>query len=90
MIAFLPPYVAHPLSGNGASFYGGILGDFGLATLAVSVLTSAVMTYRRHECHADRCHWPAWHEHDESGHPVCRRHHPDGKNRPHTIGGREW
>lgn len=86
----IPPYVLHPLSANGASFYGGIGGDLGYLTIAASILVGAAHRYRQHECHADRCYWPAWHTHDESGHPLCKRHHPDGKGKRHSIGGVRW
>lgn len=77
MIAFLPPYILHPLSSAGASFYGGIGGDIGELTLAASIATGILVRYRQHNCHIRRCWRLAWHPHPETGHPVCRHHHPD-------------
>ena len=37
---------------------------------------------RKHNCHVRRCWRLAWHPHPDHGHPVCRRHHPDGRGVP--------
>ena len=33
---------------------------------------------RKHNCHVNRCWRLAWHPHPDHGHPVCKKHHPDG------------
>jgi hypothetical protein len=63
----------HPLTGDGYQFWSGIGSDVG----EVTILGALVMIYRKHECHVERCHRPAWHPHPEHDHPVCKRHHPD-------------
>ncbi len=66
-------YVLHPLSRNGVNFWGGIGSDVG----EVTVLGGFLMIYRKHECHVPHCHRLSWHPHPETGHPVCKKHHPD-------------
>lgn len=66
-------YLLHPLTGKGYQFWSGIGSDFG----EVTILGGLLMIYRKHECHLDTCHRPAWHPHPEHGHPVCRKHFPE-------------
>lgn len=71
------PLLLHPLCGQGYQAWSGIIGDFGLFTVALSALWGAYMLYRRHNCHVHRCPRISWHPHPEHGHPVCGTHHPD-------------
>jgi hypothetical protein len=81
---------AHPLRpGNPVNGWGGILSSLSEYTIAVSVIVGIAAAYRKHECHIDRCHWPAWHP-DETGHPVCRGHHPHGKDHPGLKARPRW
>lgn len=80
----IPRWLEHPLSGVGASFWGGI---GGYLTVLAAILLAGYRSYRRHQCHADRCWRPAWHPDPVHGHPVCWHHHPNGGDENHTIGG---
>lgn len=60
----------HPLSANGASLYGGVLGDLGELPLVVGVW----MLWRKHNCHQCGC-WRIGHTDPEHGFPACRVHH---------------
>lgn len=83
----VPDWLWPPLHGAGYQFWSGIGSDVGEAGILASIGSVAFVSYRRLECHADGCHRLAWHVHDGHGHPVCRKHHPEGEGRPHTIGG---
>jgi hypothetical protein len=65
--------LVHPLHGTGYQFWSGIGSDFGEVTL----LAGLWLFYRTHNCHVYRCLRLAWHPHPASGHPVCRKHHPE-------------
>jgi hypothetical protein len=60
-----------PFKGNGYQFRSGIgsgspispLESFGGATTTATSTAAGL----------------SWHPHPDHGHPVCRRHHPDGK-----------
>lgn len=68
-----------PLHGIGYQFWSGIGSDLGEVTLV-----GAVLVFLRHRnCHVRRCWRLQWHEHPDNGHPVCRRHHPDGAGIEH-------
>jgi len=75
---------------KGYNFWSGIAGSF-IVSLPGWVV-AAILFFRRHECHVQRCHHPAWHPHPDHGHPVCKRHHPDHRRRRpahrghHTLG----
>jgi hypothetical protein len=72
----------HPLRpGNPVDAWGGILSCLGYLAILGTLLGSIAVTYRKHECHIEKCHWLAWHP-DETGHPVCRGHHPQGRGHP--------
>ena len=62
----------HPLAGPGYQFWSGIGSDLGEITL----VGGFVGLYLHHTCHMYGCLRPAWHPDPESGHPVCKRHHP--------------
>lgn len=59
------------LHGDGYQFWSGI-GSGSPILLGVWVLL------RRHNCHQPRCWRLAWHPHPDTGHPLCRKHHPHG------------
>lgn len=46
----------------------------------ISIFGGVVAWYTKHECHEHGCLRPSWHP-DESGHPVCKKHHPDHPSR---------
>lgn len=59
----------NPLTGYGYQFWSGIAG--------CTFLVTGILIYcRHHNCHVKRCWRLQWHPHPESGHPVCRKHHP--------------
>ena len=33
---------------------------------------------RKHNCHVNGCWRMEWHPHPDHGHPVCKKHHPEG------------
>lgn len=88
-LAFLgiPHYFWHPYSGNGYQFWSGIGSDIGEVAIVGGLVTLLLAFWRHFNCHADRCWRLSWHTHADHGHPLCRVHHPHGKNRAHTIGG---
>lgn len=51
-------------------FWSGIVGDFGLFGVALTLL-------RKHNCEVRGCPRMARHA-TAAGHKVCRRHHPEG------------
>ena len=64
----------HPLFGRGYQFWSGIAGSF---ILGGGLWAGVYALLRKHNCHVHRCWRMAWHEHPDTGHPVCKRHHPD-------------
>lgn len=82
----IPHWFWHPMNGQGYQFWSGIGSDLGELTIVAGLVSIGLMTWRRFNCHADGCWRLVWHVHDGHGHPVCRRHHPDGGNVAHTIG----
>jgi hypothetical protein len=74
VIASLHSIVHWPVDG-GYNFVSGPLADITLATAFVGWL---YLFLRHHNCHVDRCPRLAWHPHPVNGHPVCKKHHPDG------------
>jgi hypothetical protein len=75
MLALTFTQLLHPLTGNGYQFWSGIGSDAG----ELAILGGIIAIYRRHNCHIRRCWRLSWHVHPEHGHPVCRRHHPEGR-----------
>jgi hypothetical protein len=74
LVASLHSIVHWPVKG-GYNFVSGPLADITLATAFASWL---YLFLRSHNCHVHRCWRLSWHPHPGHGHPVCRRHHPDG------------
>lgn len=74
---WVPHWFWHPLNGNGYQWWSGIGSDLGELSILAAIVTTAVMFWRKHECHVDGCHRPAFHPHPDHAHPVCRRHHPE-------------
>lgn len=68
-------YFFHPLHGDGYQFWSGIAGSF--LTSIPGWLTVLVLYARHHNCHVHGCWRLQWHPHPETGHPVCKKHHPD-------------
>ena len=64
---------------GGYNFVSGPLADITLITAFASAL---YLWLRKHNCHVHRCWRLQWHPHPEHGHPVCRKHHPDGHGLP--------
>lgn len=76
LLALLPRYVTHPLSGQGTAFWGGIGGDLTYLLVFASLTAGLLRGYRQHRCHVARCWRLSWHPDPVHGHPVCKRHHP--------------
>jgi hypothetical protein len=74
MIASLHSIVHWPVNG-GYNFVSRPLADI---TLATAFLGWLYLFLRHHNCHVNRCPRLAWHPHPVNGHPVCKKHHPDG------------
>jgi hypothetical protein len=70
MLSWLPSWLFDPLHGDGYQFWSGI-------GSGSPILAAAVIFLHRHNCHEFHCIRPAWHPHPATGHPVCKRHHPD-------------
>jgi len=62
-----------PLHGTGYQFWSGI-------GSGSPILAAVFLWWRHHNCHVARCWRLPWHPHPDHGHPVCRKHHPDGTN----------
>lgn len=58
------------------NFWSGIFSD---ATIFTGFAVLLLTFWRTHNCHIHRCWRLMWHPHPETGHPVCRHHHP------HTV-----
>jgi hypothetical protein len=61
---------------GGYNFVSGPLADITIFTAFASTL---VLWLRKHNCHVHRCWRLQWHPHPDHGHPVCKKHHPDGR-----------
>lgn len=68
--------VFHWPDGAGYNFVSGPLADI---TLATGFGSWIIVFLRKHNCHVHGCWRLEWAAHPEHGHPVCRRHHPQGK-----------
>ena len=55
---------------SGYNIFSGPLPD-------VVFISFFIQVWRKHNCHVHHCHRIAWHPDPESGHPICKRHHPD-------------
>ena len=64
---------------RGYNFISGPLADI---TLLTAFLGTLYLWLRKHNCHVRRCWHLEWPPHPDHGHPVCRKHHPDGKGLP--------
>ena len=69
-------YIVHWADNGGYNFISGPLADI---TLATAFLGWLYLFLRHHNCHVHRCWRLAWHPHPVHGHPVCKKHHPEGK-----------
>jgi len=79
-IASLHDLIHWPTQG-GYNFVSGPLADITLVTAFVGTL---YIFLRKHNCHVHGCWRMAWHPHPDHGHPVCKKHHPDGRGLPAT------
>ena len=79
MLAVSVHYIVHWPTQGGYNFVSGPLADITLVTAFVGTL---YLFLRRHNCHIRHCWRMAWHTHPDHGHPVCRKHHPDGPGLP--------
>lgn len=77
MATVLPLWLYHILiwpmntGANGAyNFFSGIGGGCVL-------LPMGAVWWRKHNCHVYRCWRLQWHPDPETGHPICRHHHPE-------------
>jgi hypothetical protein len=68
-------YLLHWPTHGGYNFVSGPLADITLITAFSSAL---YLWLRKHNCHVNRCWRMQWHPHPDHGHPVCKKHHPDG------------
>jgi hypothetical protein len=68
-------YLLHWPTHGGYNFVSGPLADI---TLVTAFLGTLYLFLRKHNCHVHRCWRLAWHPHPDHGHPVCKKHHPDG------------
>jgi hypothetical protein len=66
----------HPLSGTGASLYGGVLGDLGELTL----VAGALALLKHLNCDAPGCWRYGPHRTADRHHKLCRVHHTDLPN----------
>ncbi|MBA3843813.1 MAG: hypothetical protein H0X39_14575 [Actinobacteria bacterium] len=74
-IAVTLHYLLHWPTHGGYNFVSGPLADITLVTAFTATLC---LWWRRHNCHVHRCWRLQWHPHPDHGHPVCKKHHPDG------------
>lgn len=75
--ALIAHWLFHPLFGKGYQFWSGIGSDAGEATILTGMVGFAVRDYRRRNCHYKGCWRLSWHPNPETGHPECKKHHPD-------------
>jgi hypothetical protein len=68
-------YLIHWPTHGGYNFVSGPLADITLITAFAGTL---YLWLRKHNCHVHRCWRLQWHPHPDHGHPVCKKHHPDG------------
>ena len=75
LVALSLHYLLHWPTKGGYNFVSGPLADITLITAFAGTL---YLFLRKHNCHVHRCWRLAWHPHPDHGHPVCKKHHPDG------------
>jgi len=68
-------HLIHWPTQGGYNFVSGPLADITLITAFAGTL---YLWLRKHNCHVHRCWRLQWHPHPDHGHPVCKKHHPDG------------
>jgi len=68
-------YLLHWPTKGGYNFVSGPLADI---TLITAFTSAFYLWWRKHNCHVNRCWRLQWHPHPVHGHPVCKKHHPDG------------
>ena len=68
-------YLLHWPTKGGYNFVSGPLADI---TLITAFTSAFYLWWRKHNCHVHRCWRLQWHPHPVHGHPVCKKHHPDG------------
>ena len=74
MLASLHTVIHWPDNG-GYNFVSGPLADI---TLATGFAGWIFVFLRKHNCHVKGCWRLEWHTDPDTGHPMCRHHHPDG------------
>ena len=67
--------VVHWSTHGGYNFVSGPLADI---TLVTAFVATVLLWWRRHNCHVQGCWRLQWHVHPGHGHPVCKKHHPEG------------
>ncbi len=72
-------YLLHWPTHGGYNFVSGPLADITLITAFTGTL---YLFLRKHNCHVHGCWRMQWHPHPDHGHPVCKKHHPDGHGLP--------
>jgi hypothetical protein len=65
--------IFHPLWGVGYQFWSGIGSDVG----ELAIITGVAAFLYKHNCHVRGCPRLSWHPDPGTGHPVCKKHHPD-------------
>lgn len=65
-------WIFHPLVGRGYQFWSGIAGCF----VSLGMLGGILAYLRKHNCHRKGCWRLQWHPDPDSGHPLCKKHHP--------------
>jgi hypothetical protein len=68
-------------TGCGYGFWSGFGSDISEITLVGAVIALLGAFWRNHNCHVTGCWRLSWMPHPVHGHPVCRKHHPDGQGR---------
>jgi hypothetical protein len=62
--------------------YNFVSGPFADITLITAFSSALYLWLRKHNCHVRGCWRLQWHTHPDHGHPVCKKHHPDGAGLP--------
>ena len=81
MLASVHSWLHWPDNG-GYNFISGPLADI---TLLTGFVTATLLWWRKHNCHVRGCWRLEWHVHPDNGHPVCKKHHPDGRGLPAAL-----
>lgn len=61
----------------GYNFWSGIGSDVGELAIVGGLLTIVLGFWHHHNCHVKGCYRLHWHPDPVTGHPVCKKHHPD-------------